>query len=112
MNSRRYCIINIAPTEDIDAATFSSYFFLRYRFFLGAEKRFSGMSMTPLSNGLDNEAQLLIYCQLEASYMIVCLFYFLGKRRYTLDQIEREEFTEETESERPESEPEVSLSQR
>jgi hypothetical protein len=42
----------------------------------------------------------------------VYLFLFLGKRRYTLDQIEREEFTEETESERPESEPEVSLSQR
>jgi hypothetical protein len=39
-------------------------------------------------------------------------FHFLGKRRYTLDQIEREEFTEETESERPESEPEVSLTQR
>ena len=35
---------------------------------------------------------------------------FSGKRRrYTLDQIEREEFAEETESERPESEPEVGL---
>jgi hypothetical protein len=43
--------------------------------------------------------------------MAVYLFHFLGKRRYTLDQIEREEFTEETESERPESEPEVSLTQ-
>ncbi len=62
--------------------------------------------MTPLCNGLDNEA----LCWLEA--MAVYLFHFLGKRRYTLDQIEREEFTEETESERPESEPEVRPSQR
>ena len=41
--------------------------------------------------------------------VFVCInLTFSGKRRrYTLDQIEREEFAEETESERPESEPEV-----
>jgi hypothetical protein len=42
-------------------------------------------------------------------YQIITAHLYAGKRRYTLDQIEREEFTEETESERPESEPEVGL---